>query len=375
MTKQLSHAYRQLVIWTLIAEVIFWAVAGIVYVTVFNGKSELTFLHPELFWLLILIPAILVIYLKRWQWKSELYETYRGMGKTRMLWVKFNPVRYFLQYFLLRSVLFFLVLALVQPAMGNRKVKGSKRVLDLVICLDISSSMNTMDMESGTTRLTVAKRGITQLLNNLKGERISVVVFANSAYTQLPLTMDYGAAKLFVQEIETDMISEQGTNIGAALEVAQLQFIDSESGHAVLVITDGEDHEQLWREQIGKIASKGIELSYFGVGTEKGGLIPVDPQDPAAGYKRDGGTAVVSRLDVAGLRRMANASGSALSFANSPYPDMSTVSANLSSVKSRTVKDMEFTVQHNYYQIPLLIALCCFIGYLFVPFFVKRSES
>jgi len=375
MTKQFTHAFRQLVVWTLIAEVIFWAVGLLLYVTVFNEKNSLTFLHPEFFWLLILIPVILVFYLRRWQWKSELYETYRGMGKTRMLWVKFNPVRYFLQYFLLRSVVFFIALALVQPAMGNRKVKGSKRVLDLVICLDISSSMNTQDMGSNTSRLTVAKRGITQLLNNLKGERISVVVFANGAYTQLPLTMDYGAAKMFVQEIETDMISEQGTNIGAALEIAQMQFIDAESGHAILVITDGEDHEQLWREQVGKIRSKGIELSYFGIGTEKGGLIPVDPQDPASGYKRDGGMAVVSKLDVAGLQRMASATGSALSFAESAYPDMSEVSANLSSVKSKTVNNMEFTVARNYYQIPLLIAFCCFLGYLFVPFFVNRSES
>jgi Ca-activated chloride channel family protein len=375
MTKHFSHAFRMLVIWTLIAEVIFWGVTGLLYSNVFNGGNELTFLHPELFWLLFLIPGVLVVYLRRWQWKSELYENYRGMGKTRMLWVKFNPVRYFLQYFFLRNILFFLVLALVQPAMGNRKVKGSKRVLDLVICLDISSSMNTMDMGENTTRLTVAKRGIIQLLNNLKGERISVVVFANNAYTQLPLTMDYGAAKLFVQEIETDMISEQGTNIGTALEIAQLQFIDSESGHAILVITDGEDHEQLWREQVNRIVEKGIELSYFGIGTEQGGLIPIDPKDPASGYKREGGTAVVSRLDVEGLKRMAGVSRSPLNFAASAYPDMSAVATALSSVKSKTVKNMEFTVQRNYYQIPLIIALCCFLGYLFVPFFVNRSES
>lgn len=375
MTRHFSHAYRQLVLWTLVAEVVFWAIAGILYTTAFATGSALTFLHPGLFWLLLLIPAVLVIYLWRWRWKSELYESYRGMGRTRMLWVKFNPVRYFLQYFFLRNILFFLILALAQPAMGNRKVKGSKRVLDLVICLDISSSMNTMDMEAGTTRLEVAKRGILELLNNLKGERISIVIFANEAYTQLPLTMDYGAAKLFVQDIATDMISDQGTNIGAALEMAQLQFIDSESGHAVLVITDGEDHEQLWREQVGKIAAKDIELSYFGIGTEQGGLIPVDPEDPAAGYKQDGGSSVVSKLDVVGLKRMAQTSGSALNFASSAYPDMGQVIADLSAVKSKTVKDMEFTVQRNYYQVPLMIAFFCFLAYLFVPFFVNRSES
>lgn len=372
----MSAAYRKLVLWTLIAEAICWGITGLLYgsVHIIGGNGMLEFLHPAFFWGMLLIPAILFVYIQRWKWKSELHDRYKGMGKTRMLWVQFRPVRYFLQYFFLRNVFFFLILVLVQPVMGNRKVKGSKRVLDLVICLDISSSMNTADVDGTTARLTVAKRGITQLLNNLKGERISVVIFANRAYTQLPLTMDYGAAKLFVNEIETDMISDQGTNIGAALEMAQEQFRDSESGHAVLVITDGEDHEQLWQEQVNAYNEKDIELCYYGVGTEKGGLIPLDPLDPSAGYKRDGGMAIVSRLDRAGLQRMADATRSELFFAESAYPDMGKVVADLSSVKTRMVKNLEFTVQRNYYQIPLAIAFFCFLGYLFVPFFVNRPQ-
>jgi Ca-activated chloride channel family protein len=375
MTKKYSDVFRKLVIWTLVAEIAFWAIVGLLYGSFEMAGANFQFLHPGFFWMLLFIPLILLAYLKRWQWKSELHDNYRGMGKTRMLWVTFHPLRYFLQYFFIRNILFFLVIALVQPVMGNRKVKGSKRVLDLVICLDVSSSMNTVDMDATSSRLTVAKRGVIQLLNSLKGERVSVVIFANEAYTQLPLTMDYDAAKMFVQEIETEMVTNQGTNIGAALEMAQIQFMDSESGHAVLVITDGEDHEQLWREQVTKIVEKDIELSYFGIGTEQGGLIPNDPKDPTLGYKRDGGGAVVSRLDVSGLKRMANATGSALHFTNSAYPDMSAVASDLSSVKSKIVKNMEFTVQRNYYQIPLAIAFCCFLGYLFVPFFVNRSRS
>lgn len=374
MTKQYSNQFRKLVFWTVLSEIIFWVVAALLYTTFAVAGANFRFLHPELFWLLVLIPGVLAVYLFRWKWKSELYETYKGMGRTRMLWIPFAPLRYFLQYFLLRNVLFFMILALAQPAMGNHKVKGSKRVLDLVICLDVSSSMNTMDMD-GESRLTVAKRSIIQLLNNLKGERVSVVIFANEATTRLPLTMDYGAAKIFVQEIETEMITNQGTNIGAALEMAKLQFVDSESGHAVLVITDGEDHEQLWREQVRAYAEKEIELSYFGIGTERGGLIPLDPSNPNSGYKRSGGSAVVSRLDVNGLKRMAAASGSALNIANSAFPDMSAVAADVSAVKSKTVRNMEFTVQRNYYQIPLMIAFCCFLGYLFVPLFVNRTES
>ena len=375
MTDRIKSAYRKLLFRTLLAEAICWGVTISLYgsMHLFGGNGQLEFLYSAFFWLLLLIPLLLSIYLGRWKWKSALYERYRGMGKTRMLSVPFKPWRYFMQYFFLRNVFFFLILALAQPVMGYRKVKGSRRILDLVICLDISSSMNTVDMD-GNARLTVAKRGISELLNNMRGERIAVVIFANKAYTQLPLTMDYGAAKLFVSEIETELISDQGTNIGAALEMAREQFRDSESGHAVLVITDGEDHEQLWQEQVNIYREKGIEISYYGIGSEKGGLIPEDPMDPSAGYKREDGSPVVSRLDREALSRMANETNSQLYFAESAYPDMSRVITALSSAKTKQIKNLELTVQANYFQIPLILAFLCLAGYLFVPFLVNRTQ-
>ncbi len=371
MINEFNSRFRRLLQLTLIAEAVFWGVAMLLYAFVKPGSMD--FLHPGMFWFFWLIPALFAGFVWRWLWKIRLYDTYRAMGKTRMIRVRFQPIRYFLQYFLLRCVVFFVVVAMAQPVMGSRKVKGSRRVLDLVICLDISSSMNTMDIAENTSRLTVAKRGLIQLLNNLKGERISVVIFANEAYTQLPLTMDYGAAKMFIQEIETSMISDQGTNVGAALEVAQEQFRDGESGHAIVVITDGEDHEQQWLEQIEKLREAKIELSYYGIGTTKGGLIPNDPYDLSAGYKREGGVAVVSRLDREGLRKMAAATNSNVDFSDAPFPDMTSLIADLSSVQNKTVKEMEFQVQHNYFQVPLLIAFFCFLAYLFVPLLVNRE--
>lgn len=371
MTEPYNSRFRKLMQLTLVAEASFWGAVILLYT--FVKPRSMDFLHPGMFWFFLLIPVLFVVFVLRWQWKSKLYDTYRGMGKTRMIRVRFQPIRYFLQYFLLRCVVFFIVTAMAQPVMGSRKVKGSRRVLDLVICLDISASMNTMDIAPNTSRLDVAKRGIIQLLNNLKGERISVVIFANEAYTQLPLTMDYGAAKMFIQEIETAMISDQGTNVGAALEVAQEQFRDSESGHAIVVITDGEDHEQQWRDQVAKIRESKVELSYYGIGTTKGGLIPNDPDDLSAGYKRENGVAVVSRLDQDGLRKMAAATNSNVEFSNAAFPDMTGLIAELSSVQNKTVKEMEFQIRHNYFQVPLFVAFCCFLAYLFVPLLVNRE--
>ncbi len=374
MTKQLS-TYQHLVRLLLISEGIWWFLVVICATVLPFGEWRMNLLHPEMLSLWVIIPVFAGLTWFQWHWKSGIYQQYSGFGSTRMLWVKFEPVKAFLHYFLLRSTFFFIILAMAQPVSGSRKVNGSKRVLDLVICLDISNSMNTKDMGNGSvSRLTAAKQAIGELLNQLKGERIAVVVFANDAYTQLPLTMDYGAAKLFVPDIETSMITDQGTNIGVALELAQEQFKDTESGKAILVITDGEDHEDLWRKQVAILTKKHVELVYLGLGSEKGGLIPNNPYDISEGYKRENGQAVVSRLDRKSLERMAAESGSALVVSNSAFPNIYDIAANYKNSKNKQVLKVEFDVDKNYFYIPAILALLCMICYFFLPIIINPEK-
>lgn len=374
MTKKHS-TYQHLMKLLLISEGIWWLLVLVCYAVFPFAAWGVKLLHPEMLVLWLIIPVLGVMTWAQWNWKSKIYQQYSGFGSTRMLWVKFEPVKAFLHYFLLRSTYFFIVLAMAQPVAGSRKVNGSKRVLDLVICLDISNSMNTRDMGSGqTSRLTAAKQAIGELLNQLKGERIAVVVFANDAYTQLPLTMDYGAAKLFIPDIETSMISDQGTNVGRALEQAQEQFKDTESGKAILVITDGEDHENLWKEQVSSLKKKHIELAYLGLGSAKGGLIPNNPYDASEGYKRENGTAVVSRLDKKGLERMAAESGSVLVVSNSAFPNIYDIAANYKNSKNKQLMKVEFNVDKNYFYIPATLALLCMICYFFLPILINPDK-
>jgi Ca-activated chloride channel family protein len=371
-----KNTYSHLVRLLLISEAIWWLLVLTCYLVVPFQSWGVKLLHSEMLGLWIVIPVLAVISWMQWQWKAKIYEEYSGYGSTRMLWVKFEPVKAFLHYFLLRSTYFFIVLAMAQPVAGSRKVNGSKRVLDLVICLDISNSMNTKDMGGHqSSRLTAAKQAIGELLNQLKGERIAVVVFANDAYTQLPLTMDYGAAKLFVPDIETSMISDQGTNIGRALEVAQDQFKDTESGKGILVITDGEDHEALWKKQIEELKKKHVELAYLGLGSTKGGLIPNNPYDESEGYKREGGVAVVSKIDKNGLKRMAGESGSILVTSDSPFPNIYDIATNYKNTKNKQVMKVEFKVDKNYFYIPTILALLCMICYFFLPILINPNKS
>lgn len=371
-----TTTYQRLMSLLLISEGGWWLLVLMTYLFLPFNSWNVKLLYPEMLSLWMLIPVFAGLSWIHWNWKSKIYEHYSGYGNTRMLWVTFEPTKAFLHYFLLRSTYFFIILAMAQPVAGSRKVNGSKRVLDLVICLDISNSMNTQDMGGNdVSRLTAAKQAIGELLNQLKGERIAVVVFANDAYTQLPLTMDYGAAKLFIPDIETSMISDQGTNIGRALEIAQEQFKDTESGKAILVITDGEDHEALWKEQIAELKKKNVELAYLGLGSSKGGLIPNNPYDISEGYKRESGQAVVSRIDKSGLERMASESGSILVTSDSPFPNIYDIATNYKNTKNKQVMKVEFNVDKNYFYVPTILALLCMICYFFLPILIRSNKS
>lgn len=369
-----SRAYNQLLLWVGILEAFFW----IVFLFFLNPFGEFlgaySWLHAEYFWFLIVLPLFLVASVFHWKYKSKLAERYGTSAKTAILTVRFKTVRAFLHYLLLRSVFFFAILALAQPVKGSRKVNGTKRMLDIVICLDVSNSMNTKDMSAGQSRLEAAKNAISELANGLHGERISVIIFANSAFTQLPLTADIGAVKIFVPEISTNLISDQGTNVGSAFELALKQFKDEEAGRNVLVITDGEDHQKDWQKNLALLQEKKVGFTFLGLGTETGGLVPKDPEYPELGYKKFNGSTVVSRLDKSGIRQMAGSCNGSVIFSSNAYPDLRQLASIYKNSKTKTVKKTTFNVSVNYYQIPLFIAICCFVLYLFLPQIVNRKK-
>lgn len=373
MNNQTQHIYRKQLIWVFAVEIIGLVILMLLFTMARTNTVQ--FLYPKLLLIGLILPLVALWNLYHWRKKLRWSEHYSNLGKTRMLWVRYSFNETFWPYFFFRSCLFFLIIAMAQPVAGSKKIKGNKRVMDLVICLDISNSMNTKDMGGGNaSRLTAAKNAINELLNKMTGERIAVVIFANDAYVQLPLTMDYGAAKLFIPDIETSMISDQGTNIGKALEVAQTQFKDAESGQAILVVTDGEDHEDLWKEQVKLLQEKKVALSYLGLGSEKGGLIPENPFDMNQGYKRENGKAIVSKIDHNALMKMADATGSMLSVSDSEFPSVQELITDFKSVKNKHVA-IDFVVAKNYFAFPTLLAFISLLCYLYLPsFFQSKSE-
>ena len=181
-----------------------------------DTENQLLVEYPSAFYLLLLLPIYYFLQYRALRRRNSMVSLLANPNLQSYLFQPVSTSKIIIEFLLFRSILVFVILALASPIFGKKKQNTLASNLELVICLDVSNSMNTKDAD-GASRLEASKRALGQLVNKLSGERIGICVFAGSAFVQLPLTMDYHAAKLFVQEIETDMVSTQGTNINEAL--------------------------------------------------------------------------------------------------------------------------------------------------------------
>ncbi len=350
-------------------ELIFWVlfyflVKSSDFLSSGNG-SFFVFQEPQKLywlWLILLIIGVFIFNIYR----NE--RIYKNVGAKTKLTV-FQPIKTnksFLSYFLFRNAVVFLIIAMAQPAFGTKKVAGTIQSMELVICLDISNSMNTKDVDSKISRLGIAKRAINELINKLGGEKIGISIFANDAFTQLPLTLDYYAAKMYVNDIETKMISSQGTNIKNALENSYSMFSENKKmSKAIILVTDGENHDENPKEILDKIKTEGIQLAVLGIGTKNGGLVPLDPDFPEKGYRKNAlGVSVQSKLNTSFISQIASDGGGISIINDDGYPDLRTLLKKITQMKREKTEGLEFDVKEQRYQLPLAISLICFITYL-----------
>ena len=203
-------------------------------------------------------------------------------------WVKFG---------LFALMILLLCVALANPKIGTKIETVKREGVDVVFAIDVSKSMLAEDVSPN--RLDKAKRLVSEIVNNLKGDRVGIVAYAASAYPQLPLTTDYSAAKMFLQSMNTDMLSSQGTAIQQAIQMASSYYDDnSPTARILILISDGDDHEMGASEIASEAKSKSIKIYTIGVGTLKGGTIPIVERAGVKTYKRDSsGEVVITRLN------------------------------------------------------------------------------
>jgi Ca-activated chloride channel family protein len=199
----------------------------------------------------------------------------------------------------------FLSLALVNPKIGTKMETVRSQGVDIVFAIDVSKSMLAEDI--APNRIEKSKQLVTQIINSLASDRIGIIAYAGKAFPQLPITTDYAASKMFLQNMNTDMMTSQGTAIKEAIELAKTYYDDEEQTNRILVIiSDGEDHEGDASDIAEEAGEQGIRIFTIGVGSEKGGPIPIKRNGIVLNYKKDkNGETVITKLNEETLKEIA----------------------------------------------------------------------
>ncbi len=254
-----------------------------------------------------LIPVFIVIYWLVSRWRKKALASFGSMAIIQQLFPDVSTSKRFWKFVLYTLAFALVIIGIVNPQVGTKLEEVKRKGADLMICLDVSNSMNAEDLQP--SRLEKAKQSIFKLINKLDGDRLGVIVFGGEAYVQLPITTDYSAAKLFLESINTDMIPTQGTAIGNAIDLAVESFgKDEGKNKAIVVITDGENHEDDAIKAAEAAAEKGIAVHTIGMGSADGAPIPVYRNNVKEGYRKDNeGNTVVTKLNEQVLQEIASA--------------------------------------------------------------------
>ena len=249
-----------------------------------------------------------------------------------------------------------LILGLANPQIGSKLEKVERQGVDLMIALDVSNSMLAEDIKPN--RLERAKRAISKLVDQLQGDRIGIVVFAGRAYTQLPITSDYSAAKLFINTIDTDVVPTQGTSIGQAIDLSLEAFQKSEHEKAIIVITDGEDHDDNPVTAAEKAVENGASVYTIGIGLPEGAPIPTYSNGKKTGFKKDiNGKTVVTKLDEITLQKVAAAGKGIYVRANNTTAGLKDVFERINNMEKQKYESKVFSDYEDRFQIFLIIAI------------------
>lgn len=260
------------------------------------------------FWTLGIIPVIVLFFLLLQLWKRKAQKKFADSGLLKRLSPDRSIFKSFLKIAVLCLAFLCLSIALVNPKIGTKLETVKREGVDIVFAVDVSKSMLAEDI--APNRLEKAKQLVTQIINNLASDRVGIIAYAGRAYPQLPITTDYASAKMFLGNMDTDMLPSSGTAIGGAIELAQTYFDNEEQTNRVLIIvSDGEDHfgDAAIRSAEEASEQKGIKIFTIGVGEEKGKPIPIKRNGVVVSYKKDAqGETVITRLNAENLEGIAS---------------------------------------------------------------------
>ena len=237
------------------------------------------------FWLLFLVVGMVILFLWNALWKRKTKQLYASDDLLKRLSPSQSRFKATLKLVVLSLAVVCFCIALMNPKVGTKLETIKREGVDVVFAIDVSKSMLAEDV--APSRLEKAQQLTAQIINKLVSDRVGIIAYAGKAVPQLPITTDYAAAKMFLQNMNTEMLSSQGTAIDEAIQLSRTYFNDAEQTNRVLVIiSDGEDHKDLSLDVAKAAAKEGIRIFTIGVGSEKGGPIPLKRNGIVMRYKK-----------------------------------------------------------------------------------------
>ena len=260
------------------------------------------------FYILLIIPIMIIGFLFLKTWKKNIQKKYISENLLQFLSPNISNFKPRIKLLFLILFILFSTIALVNPKIGTELKTVKREGVDIVFALDVSKSMLAEDI--APNRLEKAKRIVSEIINTLNNDRVGVIAYAATALPILPITDDYSTAKTFLQSLNTDMLSSQGTAIIQSINLAQKFYDDEDQTNRVLcILSDGEDHE-VERQNLLELAEQsGITIIAIGLGSVKGAPIPIKENNIVKSYKKDeNGDVVVTKLNTQLLNTIANSS-------------------------------------------------------------------
>jgi len=329
------------------------------------------FEHKEYLLILLILPVLVGLYLLYIYRRRSAVRNFGNPELVSLLIPDFSQFRRNLKFLLLILGTTLVIIAIAGPQFGSKLTNVKHEGIELIVALDVSNSMLAEDVKPN--RLERAKLELTRLLDKLDNDRIGLIVFAGDAYTQIPITNDYLSAKMFLSGINTGMVSKQGTAIGEAIELATRSFnMESKAGKAILIISDGENHEGGVSEAVKEATDKGIRIFTVGMGLSQGVRIPVSSSPGNRDYQRDKqGNFVITRLNEPMLMDIASGGGGEYYRASSPNLGMNNM---ISKLRGMNKAETEYKVYTEYEeQFPVLIWLA--LGILLLDLLVLERKN
>lgn len=312
--------------------------------------------HKEFFWAFLLLLVFVLLYALYKAWKKKAIRRMGDPALIAKLMLHRSAFRTGLRFLLLLLALFFLIAGIIDPKVGSRLETVKRKGIDLYVALDVSNSMLAEDIKPD--RLDRAKMAISNLIDKLNGDRIGLIVFAGRAYKQLPLTTDYGAAKLFLSAVDTKIVPVQGTAIGSAINLATSSFDNDKHNRAIVIITDGENHQGDAIGAARAAAEKGIKVFTIGMGLPDGGPIPIYDSNGNRSFLKDrSGKVVITKLNEPMLQEIATAGNGAYARANNVSVGLSGILGKINKIQKKELETKQFTDYEHRFQVFLGLAL------------------